>query len=65
MMDMPMKSDGMKDKKANYFKCPKCNAELCATSMEKKEDKGMNENAGNMPFGKLREKITPPEMNSY
>lgn len=63
-----MKDGMMKDsKKENYFNCPNCGKELHAMMMEKKEDKGMGmkKDASNMPMGELRNKITPPGMNSY
>lgn len=79
-MDMPMK-DGM-DKsmgnKQSYFKCPNCDAELCAEQMdqEKSEMKVSKKmpfkkmNASSMPMGDLKDKITKnppaaPNMNAY
>lgn len=66
MMDMSMK-DGMQkeSKKESYFKCPNCKKELHAMLMDKKEDKGMSKDTSTMPMGELRNKITPPGMNSY
>ena len=71
-MDMPMK-DGM-EKKEPMFKCPACGEMLSVetkgeSEMEhKKPMKKMN--AGTMPMGDLKDKITKvppvqPNMNSY
>lgn len=68
MMDMPMK-DGM-EKKEPMFKCPSCGEMLKVETKgeDMSEDKpAKKSNAGNMPMGQLRSKITPPSqnLNSY
>jgi hypothetical protein len=68
MMDMPMK-DGM-EKKDPTFKCPSCGEMLSVESKGESDSEhsklGMKKpNAGNMPMGQLRNKITPPGMGGY
>lgn len=64
MMDMPMK-DGMEKEKKPMFKCPNCNCSLEVMKDETSDKKPMKKDASNMPFGELRNKITPPNTNSF